>query len=193
MPLVVNRTISKRERRLLQVLLATFVLYAVHAYSSRGSPTSYRTVLTNDNPYLPQENSPNHRPADRDEPLVDRSVDGRSELPKYIHLDLKGAPPIADKFYESFFDSLQKLQMGVRGILMEYEDTLPLEGNLINVSSMLAEKNSRYASAVRVEYAPERLHQGRHGVDSQLGKVARDGHHSSHSNVRSFRMVAQIA
>ena len=139
MPLVASRTISKKERRLLQVLLATCFLYAVHVYSSRGSPTTYRTVLTNENPYLPQEKSPNKRPADQDEPSADPSVDGRLELPKYIHLDLKGAPPSADKFYESFFDALQKLQMGVQGLLMEYEDTLPLEGKLLNVSSMFAE------------------------------------------------------
>ena len=140
MPLVANRTISKKERRLLQVLLATCFLYAVHVYSSRGSPSTYRTVLTNENPYLPQEKSPKERPVDQDEPSADPSIDGRPDLPKYIHLDLKGAPPSADKFYKSFFDSLQKLQMGVRGLLMEYEDTLPLEGNLLNVSSKIAER-----------------------------------------------------
>ena len=123
----------------MQLLLATCFLYGVHVYSSRGSPSTYRTVLTNDNPYLPQEKSPIKHPAEQDEPSADTSVDGRPELPKYIHLDLKGAPPSADKFYESFFDSLQKLQMGVQGVLMEYEDTLPLEGNLMNVSSVFAD------------------------------------------------------
>ncbi|CAF5182607.1 unnamed protein product [Rotaria magnacalcarata] len=59
---------------------------------------------------------------------------GRSDLAKYIHLDLKGAPPKANKFYDSFFNFLQNLQMGVKGVLIEYEDTLPLHGNLANIS-----------------------------------------------------------
>src|SRR5262249_53008329 len=63
-----------------------------------------------------------------------KETDGQINLSKYIHLDLKGAPPKADKFYESFFNFLEKLQMGIKGILIEYEDTLPLQGNLINVS-----------------------------------------------------------
>jgi hypothetical protein len=67
------------------------------------------------------------------ENVLQKNIIGRPDLPKYIHLDLKGAPPKADKFYESFFDFIEKIQMGVKGILIEYEDTLPLEGNLSNV------------------------------------------------------------
>jgi hypothetical protein len=48
---------------------------------------------------------------------------------------LKGAPPKADKFYGQFFEFLAKLQMGIKGVLIEYEDTLPLEGNLKDVST----------------------------------------------------------
>ena len=59
-------------------------------------------------------------------------VIGRPDLAKYIHIDLKGAPPKAEQFYPTFFQFLDNLQMGVKGVLIEYEDTLPLEGNLLN-------------------------------------------------------------
>ncbi len=59
---------------------------------------------------------------------------GQTDLAKYIHLDLKGAPPRAKQFYEPFFHFLDELQMGVKGVVIEYEDMLPLQGNLINVS-----------------------------------------------------------
>ena len=59
----------------------------------------------------------------------------QTQLAKYIHLDLKGAPPKPNKFYESFFTFLKNLQMGVKGVLIEYEDMLPLERNLDNVST----------------------------------------------------------
>ena len=36
---------------------------------------------------------------------------GRPDLPKYIHLDLKGAPPKADKFYVPFFNFLEKIDI----------------------------------------------------------------------------------
>lgn len=55
-------------------------------------------------------------------------------LSKYIHIDLKGAPPKADKFFESFFNFLEKIQLDVKGVVIEYEDILPLQGNLINVN-----------------------------------------------------------
>lgn len=57
----------------------------------------------------------------------------RSDLSKYIHLDLKGAPPKANAFYPNFFTFLSKLQMGVTGFVIEYEDMLPLQGRLVNV------------------------------------------------------------
>lgn len=58
----------------------------------------------------------------------------RTDLPKYIHLDLKGAPPKANAFFTNFFQFIDKIQMGVKGFLIEYEDMLPLEGRLANVS-----------------------------------------------------------
>ncbi|CAF1179632.1 unnamed protein product, partial [Didymodactylos carnosus] len=52
---------------------------------------------------------------------------GNPNLLKYIHFDLKGAPPkIA--FYEPFFKFISKLNAGIKGILIEYEDTMPLNG-----------------------------------------------------------------
>lgn len=65
---------------------------------------------------------------------VRQEINYQIDLAKYIHIDLKGAPPKADKFYELFFDFLEKIQMGVKGVIIEYEDTLPLQGNLVNVS-----------------------------------------------------------
>jgi len=66
--------------------------------------------------------------------MIERPINGRPNLVKYIHLDLKGAPPQANKFYENFFDFIDKLQMGVKGVLIEYEDMLPLQGRFTNVS-----------------------------------------------------------
>ncbi|CAF3832048.1 unnamed protein product [Rotaria sordida] len=62
-----------------------------------------------------------------------KSNPDRLNLAKYIHLDLKGAPPKPNKFYESFFNFLKNLQMDVKGVLIEYEDILPLEGNLADI------------------------------------------------------------
>lgn len=61
-------------------------------------------------------------------------ANGRPDLVKYIHLDLKGAPPKADVFYDRFFQFLNNIQMGVKGVLIEYEDTLPLQDKLVDVS-----------------------------------------------------------
>ena len=74
-------------------------------------------------------------------PIKPKTKPIRADLPKYIHLDLKGAPPKADAFYPNFFQFIDKLQMGVKGVLIEYEDTLPLEGRLANVSEEEARGN----------------------------------------------------
>jgi hypothetical protein len=66
--------------------------------------------------------------------MINTILNGQPDLPKYIHFDLKGAPPQANKFYENFFNFIDKLQIGVKGILIEYEDTLPLQGRFANVS-----------------------------------------------------------
>ncbi|CAF5050210.1 unnamed protein product, partial [Rotaria sp. Silwood1] len=67
---------------------------------------------------------------------------GRPNLAKYIHLDLKGAPPKPNKFYGSFFNFLKDIQMGVKGVLIEYEDILPLEGNFVDVIHQAGYKKS---------------------------------------------------
>lgn len=109
MPIVFGQVIFFRIRRICQIFVGMiFVLMIVHFYSKQSSPS------------------------DGDRFGYKNNAIGRPDLAKYIHLDLKGAPPKADRFYPSFFEFLEKLQMGVKGVLIEYEDTLPLEGNLLN-------------------------------------------------------------
>ena len=104
--MVFGQIIFFRIRRICQIFVGMiFILMIVHLYSSRS---------------------------DGDRFGYKNNAIGRPDLAKYIHLDLKGAPPKADRFYPSFFQFLERLQMGVKGVLIEYEDTLPLEGNLLN-------------------------------------------------------------
>lgn len=74
-----------------------------------------------------------------------------------VHLDLKGAPPIVP-VYEWLFPLLKSL--GVKGVLMEYEDMFPYSGELAKVSrashynrSDINEIN-RIASANNLEIIP---------------------------------------
>ena len=68
-------------------------------------------------------------------PMLNGSSAGPGgNLAKYVHLDLKGAPPRARPFYEPFFKFLNQLNMDVKGVVIEYEDMLPLTGRFENVS-----------------------------------------------------------
>ncbi|CAF0942961.1 unnamed protein product [Brachionus calyciflorus] len=58
---------------------------------------------------------------------LDSNPDFLSNLEKIVHLDLKGAPPKID-YIKKFIPFIKKF--GATGILLEYEDTFPFEGNL---------------------------------------------------------------
>ncbi|XP_015925108.1 hexosaminidase D [Parasteatoda tepidariorum] len=51
---------------------------------------------------------------------------------KFVHLDLKGAPPIVN-YYKNFFPLLHSL--GANGLLIEYEDMFPFHGPLEQLSA----------------------------------------------------------
>lgn len=52
---------------------------------------------------------------------------------KIVHLDLKGAPPTV-KYYKYLFPLLKKL--GATGILIEYEDMFPFDGEIKNITAL---------------------------------------------------------
>ncbi|KAL3269440.1 hypothetical protein HHI36_008510 [Cryptolaemus montrouzieri] len=54
---------------------------------------------------------------------------------KYVHLDLKGAPPKVS-YYQFFFSLLSNI--GATGVVIEYEDMFPYEGILKNISALNA-------------------------------------------------------
>jgi hypothetical protein len=133
-------------RRIVQLLTLTFFVIIVLTIGSKWSsspllPTTtindnYQQVTVNINPvlinrFVPQNQDLNLNNNNR---MMEKLINGQPNLAKYVHLDLKGAPPQANRFYESFFNFLNKLQMGVKGILIEYEDMLPLQGRFTNVS-----------------------------------------------------------
>lgn len=134
-------------RRLFELLILSFFLIIVITIGSKWSFSSPSSSSINDNyqhirvkvnpipvnPFLPHEQSLNFN-NDNNNKNNEKPINGRPNLAKYIHLDLKGAPPQANKFYETYFNFLNKLQMGVKGILIEYEDMLPLQGRFINVN-----------------------------------------------------------
>lgn len=131
MPFLNTRAIIIRTRRVLEFLSVITFFTIIYLFSSRSSivPADQGKLLgrNGNNPYLPHESLSNDDP-------MERLDHGRPELAKYIHLDLKGAPPRAKEFYPSFFKFLNQMGMGVKGFLIEYEDMLPLRGQLANVS-----------------------------------------------------------
>ncbi len=146
MPLSIHRLVFMKMRRIVQLLTLTFFVIIVLTIGSKWSsspllPTTtindnYQQVTVNINPvlinrFVPQNQDLNLNNNNR---MMEKLINGQPNLAKYVHLDLKGAPPQANRFYESFFNFLNKLQMGVKGILIEYEDMLPLQGRFTNVS-----------------------------------------------------------
>ncbi len=146
MPLSIHRLVFMKMRRIVQLLTLTFFVIIVLTIGSKWSsspllPTTtindnYQQVTVNINPvlinrFVPQNPDLNLNNNNR---MMEKLINGQPDLAKYVHLDLKGAPPQANRFYESFFNFLNKLQMGVKGILIEYEDMLPLQGRFTNVS-----------------------------------------------------------
>jgi hypothetical protein len=122
-----GKIIFFKARRICELVAIIFACIFTYLVFVQSSPTSNDKVEQNTRIFkrrlFPNEYS------------VKKDIVGRPDLAKYIHLDLKGAPPKAEKFYESFFEFLAKLQMGIKGVIMEYEDTLPLQGNLKDVST----------------------------------------------------------
>ena len=141
-----NRSILFKMRRLFEFFIVTLFIVMMLTIASKWSPSKskFQPKLVNDNiqhlnmkvnpipvnPLAPQAQSLN---VNDDNLMIKQPLLKGADLVKYIHLDLKGAPPQADKFYENFFDFVDKLQMGVKGVVIEYEDILPLEGRFANV------------------------------------------------------------
>ena len=134
MPYKSGQIVFLKPRRICEVATGLIVLFFIYLvfeqWASRPVETIEQNALLFKRQAFPHENAAN------------QGAVGRSELPKYIHLDLKGAPPKAEKFYGQFFEFLSKLQMGIKGVIMEYEDTLPLEGNLKDVSTTRSFSNN---------------------------------------------------
>lgn len=59
--------------------------------------------------------------------LANATPEWISNLERIVHIDLKGAPP-KPSYFKTFIPMLKKL--GATGILIEYEDTFPFEGQL---------------------------------------------------------------
>jgi hypothetical protein len=118
------RLVFIKLNNILKIIVLLFFPLIIFTFFLRWLATSNGYEQLFDNPYVPQEKLIYNK----------NSHHGRSDLAKYIHLDLKGAPPRANKFYKSFFNFIEKLQMGVKGVVIEYEDTLPLQGKFANVS-----------------------------------------------------------
>ena len=141
MPYLVHRFAFIKMRRVLEVFLFSCFVIILLTIASKWSSSSTGTdnhqhyhgrVNTPANPFLPN-NQIAYNQNENTRLRMEKSINGQPDLPKYIHLDLKGAPPQAAKFYPGFFSFIEKLQIGVKGVLIEYEDMLPLQGRFVNV------------------------------------------------------------
>src|SRR4051812_27885117 len=111
MPLLINRLVFIKMRRLFELLILIFFLIIVLTICSKWSSSSsiindnhkYLNIKINPipvNPFLPQDPFLNLNDNNNNN---NRMTKTRIDLAKYIHLDLKGAPPQTNKFYENFF------------------------------------------------------------------------------------------
>ncbi|CAF2587920.1 unnamed protein product [Rotaria sp. Silwood2] len=125
-------------RRIFELLILSFVFIIILTINSKWSSTindnnkslSIKINNISVNSFLPQDQSINVNHNN----ITEKIITGQPDLAKYIHLDLKGAPPQPNKFYETFFNFIDQLKMGVKGIVIEYEDLLPLNGRLANAT-----------------------------------------------------------
>ncbi|CAF2999827.1 unnamed protein product [Rotaria sp. Silwood2] len=133
-----NRLIFIKMRRIFELLVLSFVFIIILTINSKWSSTindnnkslSIKINNISVNSFLPQDQSINVNHNN----ITEKIITGQPDLAKYIHLDLKGAPPQPNKFYETFFNFIDQLKMGVKGIVIEYEDLLPLNGRLANAT-----------------------------------------------------------
>lgn len=131
MPTLINRFAFVRMRRLFELLIFILFVIILLSIGSKWTSTTISSQLQpRINPFLPIDPGLNQENVNK---FIEKSLHAQSNLVKYIHLDLKGAPPQSTKFYDGFFSFINQLQMGVKGFLIEYEDMLPLQGRFSNV------------------------------------------------------------
>ena len=173
--LTIQKKISRLYRNVRQLTLAAFVLFiltiCVRWIVLSKSKTDFGSS-ERENLYLPR---------------IKNNRNGRPDLPKYIHLDLKGAPPKAEKFFDSFFIFLAKLQMGVKGVVIEYEDTLPLQGSLANVSRI--HLRIEWKQSFRMKgHSSLWLHEIGYTINRTVSATTGLGDHPIDSNIRPSGM-----
>jgi hypothetical protein len=155
MPFISHRLIILTMRRIFHLITFTSFLLIIITIASRWpSSTTVLNDMHDSQININTESSLNMHHSINVMPIHDRVIHGRPDLAKYVHLDLKGAPPKVKPFYENFFHFIEKLQMGVKGVLIEYEDMLPLQGRFANVSR----KNRQITTCTRSCSLTHRLH-----------------------------------